>query len=227
MLPRFPGQMERPAQRGILDKHSAMRRILRRMGLVAVWLAILANASGCVFGWEVLAGGLLTAYVLAEVDKNTSRQHSSKPPAKPHPSDHGKPRAEAKPSRTATRTRTKSRVHMKPDTRHREAADVKRSQIALAVVETELKKGRWSASGLEDFSRTVSVFDRSSMPARIRQRLHLAAGLYAWFVDDHDRAVAEFTVARRLGARDPRLVCQELWTPGALEAFERSAASGD
>lgn len=101
----------------------------------------------------------------------------------------------------------------------RQRADTLQAEKVLRAVEENLRKGRWNSQSLDSLIFAAAQADKTTVPIPTRQRLHLAVGLCAYLADKLSPAAAEFSLAKRLGVENHRVVVAEAWTPGAVEAF--------
>jgi len=103
-----------------------------------------------------------------------------------------------------------------------EKAIKKEVVVFLADIEDRLKRAYWDRKALPELLEKASYLDRKFLPSEIRQRLNLAAGLYAYLTGDKQQAKANFRKAKELGVRKPQVIVPEVWTPGSIEVFNAS-----
>ncbi len=105
--------------------------------------------------------------------------------------------------------------------RQRQADD--RQALALANdIITALLSARWNKDQLSEWVKATSAADLSMASKSTVGRVHLALGLYAYLCDDRGLAQNEWSLAKKWGAKNPRSIADEAWTPRALEIFAGS-----
>jgi len=121
---------------------------------------------------------------------------------------------------TRQRSEELRRQQLAATQRQTDAAD---ANALLINIESDLNAGRWNKQRVSGLREAISAADRSTAPDATRACLHIATGLYAYLSGDEAGAEKEWTLARRMGAREARVVASDVWTPGAVEAFARAA----
>lgn len=190
--------------------------------LVAVLLPLALFSGGC--GTPLLlAGGVVG---LSLIKQNADREEASRRIEAARQKDlqrkHEQERQRAERERLATieRQRKEELARLREAQQHR-AQQARGESAARAFVESlenALRRGDWSQD-VNEVVKQTSVVAIPDVSPELRQRVHLATGLYAWVCDAPAKAREQFAVAKRLGATNPRCVCPDVWSPAALETF--------